>query len=133
MTQVVGRFTFDSAGGFLRNGLVSIAWAAVALGFFRFEKRKARKDRALLYAAYGFTALTAAAIVLGGFILANPTAAADRRRRRRCVQPVAGGLRRPGGRCCCCFADRLRQQSLGLGSGPAQGAGLLALVTGFFW
>jgi uncharacterized membrane protein len=132
VTQVVGRYTADSGSSFLRNGLVSIAWAAVALGFFRVERRKTRKDRSLLYAAYGFTALTAAAVVIGGYLYANPL-----------LLPIDVGSTWVFNRLLLVYgipaalllvlAERLRQQPLGFGAIPAQGAGLLALATGFFW
>jgi uncharacterized membrane protein len=134
VTQVVERITGDGDTGssFLRNGLASIAWAAVALGFFRFERRKARKDRALLFAAYGFAVLTAAAIVIGGFLYANPlflpidVGSIPVFNRLLLVYGIPAAL-------LLLLADRLRQQPLGLGPVPAQAAGLLALVTGFFW
>ena len=116
---LIGRSVTDSGGDFLRAGLLSSTWAALALGLLRF------RDRAILMAAYAFAGLSAGALVIGGFILANPmldsidvgTPWVFNRLLLVYALPAALLL---------LTAEKLPKQA-------AQAVGLIALVAGFAW
>jgi uncharacterized membrane protein len=130
--HAVGRVVMDSGGDFLRCGIVTIAWAALALGLHHLHRRE--RDPAYLYAAAGFTVLSCGALIVGGFILFNPL-----------INPIHVGETWVFNRLMMVYAipaalllliaDQLRRpvEQTGFGDVPARLVGLLALVTGFIW
>jgi len=124
--HAVGRLVFDSGADFLRCGIVTVTWAALALGLHRLSRRDG--DPAYLYAAHGFTVLAGGALVAGGFVIFNPL-----------INDIAVGNTWVFNRLLLVYAvpavlllliaDRLRA----IHEMAARAAGLLALVTGFVW
>jgi len=132
--HVIGRTVLDSGADFLRAGIMTIAWAVLALGLFRLYRRSQPRDQALLYGALGFVGLACLTLVVGGFILFNPLVDAIDVgttwvfNRLLVVYAVPATL-------LLLVADRLRTEEdlRRFGAWPAQAVGLLALVTGFVW
>ena len=132
--HVIGRTVLDSGADFLRVGIMTVAWATLALGLFQLHRRSLPRDPALLYAALGFVGLACATLIVGGFILFNPL-----------VDSIDVGTTWVFNRLLVVYAapavllllvaDRLRIEEgvRRLGAWPAQAVGLLALVTGFIW
>jgi uncharacterized membrane protein len=131
--HAVGRVVFDNGADFLRCGIVTIVWAALALGLHHLHRRE--RDPAYLYAAGGFTVLAGGALILGGFVIFNPLfddiAVGETWvfNRLMMVYAIPAAL-------LLLIADQLRrpvEQARGFGAVPARIVGLLALVTGFVW
>ncbi len=59
----IGRVAPDSGGNLLRAGTAAIVWAALAFGLYRLDRREAQPDRAIFYAALGFTVLACLATI----------------------------------------------------------------------
>jgi uncharacterized membrane protein len=130
--HAVGRVVTDSGADFLRGGIVTIAWAGLALGLHHLHRRE--RDPAYLYAAAGFTLLACGALILGGYFIFNPlfdTIAVGETwvfNRLLVVYAIPAIL-------LLLIADQLRRpvEQVGFGALPARAVGLLALVTGFVW
>ena len=69
--HAIGRLAPDSGGDLLRAGLAAVVWAALAYGLFRMDRRQAGRERALVFAAAGFTALACLAL-LAALVAVNP-------------------------------------------------------------
>jgi uncharacterized membrane protein len=130
--HAVGRVVFDSGVDFLRCGIVTIAWVAMALGLHHLHRRE--RDPAYLYAAGGFTVLACGALIAGGFFIFNPlfdTIHVGETwifNRLMMVYAIPAAL-------LLLIADQLRRpmEQTRFRDVPARIVGLLALVTGFVW
>jgi uncharacterized membrane protein len=130
--HAVGRLVFDSGVDFLRCGIATIVWAALALGLHHLHRRE--RDPAYLTAAAGFTVLACGALIVGGFFIFNPLFDAIRVgetwifNRLMMVYAIPAAL-------LLLIADQLRRpvEQTRFGDHPARAVGLLALVTGFVW
>lgn len=130
--HAVGRVVFDSGVDFLRCGIVTIAWAAMALGLHHLHRRE--RDPAYLTAAGGFTVLACGALIAGGFFIFNPlfdTIHVGETwifNRLMMVYAIPAAL-------LLLIADQLRRPVVQtrFRDVPARIVGLLALLTGFVW
>jgi uncharacterized membrane protein len=130
--HAVGRMVFDSGADFLRCGIVTIAWAALALGLHHLHRRE--RDPAYLYAAGGFTVLACGTLIVGGFFVFNPLLDVIDVgntwvfNRLMIVYAIPAAM-------LLLIADQLRRpvEQNGFGDVPARILGLLGLVTGLAW
>jgi uncharacterized membrane protein len=130
--HAVGRMVFDSGADFLRCGIVTVAWAALALGLHHLHRRE--RDPAYLYAAGGFTVLACGTLIAGGFFIFNPLLDSIDVgntwvfNRLMIVYAIPAAM-------LLLIADQLRRpvEQTGFGAVPARILGLLGLVTGLVW